>query len=192
MDSTDQPRNRRRRARFMSSLGGIVPAFVLTLVALVTAHAQAPSAVQVFMPNGERPAREMRFTLTRDDGRVEILFTDSKGKFQLTGDLNRDREYLVTLQGDGRTFETTTATVRLLRGSITYVPIFLRPFKSSGSRSATGVVDASGFNANVPPVARQHYDAGMKLIGENEPQKAILELGRAIEIYPKYTQALTD
>lgn len=165
---------------------------LLLFLLSAAAHGQAPSAIQVFMPNGERPARELRFTLTRDDGRQEIMFTDSKGKFQLTGDLNRDREYVVTLQGDGRTFETTTAPIRLLRGSITYVPIFLRPFKSGGSRPTSGVVDASGFDVNVPPAARQHYDAGMKLIGENEPQKAILELGRAIEIYPKYAQALTD
>ncbi|HEV8428915.1 MAG TPA: hypothetical protein VGQ41_13515 [Pyrinomonadaceae bacterium] len=40
------------------------------------------------------------------------MFTDSKGKFQLTGDLNRDREYTFTIESDGRTFDTTTATLR--------------------------------------------------------------------------------
>jgi hypothetical protein len=69
-------------------------AFILLLASTVV-YAQAPSAVQIFMPDGSRPERELRFTLTRDDGRVETLFTDSKGKFQLTGDLNRDRTRVV-------------------------------------------------------------------------------------------------
>lgn len=73
---------------------------VVMLLATVVIHAQAPSAVQIFMPDGSRPERELRFTLTRDDGRVETLFTDSKGKFQLTGDLNRDREYTFTIESD--------------------------------------------------------------------------------------------
>ncbi len=58
----------------------------LSLTAIAV-QAQAPSAIQFFMPGGGLPAREIRFTLTRDDGRVEILFTDTKGKFQLSGDL---------------------------------------------------------------------------------------------------------
>ena len=94
-------------------------ALALAVSAFATVRAQAPSAVQVFMPNGDRPPRELRFTLSRDDGRVDVLFTDSKGKFQLTGDLNRDREYTITFDGDGRTFETTTANSRLRRGSVT-------------------------------------------------------------------------
>lgn len=168
------------------------PAIPLLLLISAVTHGQAPSAIQIFLPNGERPARELRFTLTRDDGRVEIMFTDSKGKFQLTGDLNRDREYTVTVAGDGRSFETTTATVRLLRGSVTYVPIFLREYKDKRSRAAGGVVDAAGFEANVPPLARQHHDRAMRLISQNDPREAIVELTRAIEVYPKYLQALTD
>jgi hypothetical protein len=108
------------------------------ILSSVLVSAQAPSAIQIFMPNGDRPSRELRLTLTRDDGRVELVFTDSKGKFQLTGDLNRDREYEITVEGDDRTFETTTARLRLMHAGVSYLPIFLRPYKgttSSGKRS---------------------------------------------------------
>ena len=91
-------------------------AFILLLAATVV-QAQAPSAVQIFMPMAVVPNVNFAFTLTRDDGRVETLFTDSKGKFQLTGDLNRYREYTFTIESDGRTFDTTTVTLRLLRGA---------------------------------------------------------------------------
>lgn len=164
---------------------------LLLLLATAVVHAQAPSAVQIFMPDGSRPERELRFTLTRDDGRVEIMFTDSKGKFQLTGDLNRDREYTFTIDGDGRTFDTTTATLRLLRGSVSYLPIFLRPFKGD-PKTVKGVVNVAALEANVPPEARAHYDRALKLIDEKQAAEAISELKAAIKIHPNYLKALND
>jgi tetratricopeptide (TPR) repeat protein len=163
----------------------------LLLLATAVIHAQAPSAVQIFMPNGSRPERELRFTLTRDDGRVDVLFTDSKGKFQLTGDLNRDRQYTFTIESDGRTFDTTTATLRLLRGGVSYLPIFLRPFKGD-PKTVKGVVNVAALDANVPPEARTHYDRALKLIDEQQADQAISELKAAIKIHPKYLKALND
>src|SRR6185295_16820079 len=155
-------------------------AFIL-LLTTAAVYAQAPLAVQIFMPDGSRPERELRFTLTRDDGRVETLFTDSKGKFQLTGDLNRDREYTFTIDGDGRTFETTTATLRLLRGGVSYLPIFLRPFKGD-PKTVKGVVNIAALDANVPADARAHYDRALKLIDERQADQAISELKAALKI----------
>jgi tetratricopeptide (TPR) repeat protein len=143
------------------------------------------------MPNGERPPRELRLTLTRDDGRVEILFTDSKGKFQLTGDLNRDREYTITVEGDGRTFETTTATLRLLRAGISYLPIFLQPYKAP-PRPAGGVIDVAALEISVPAAAKERYSQALKLIDEGRAEPAILELKQAITIFPEYLRALND
>src|SRR6185503_2303045 len=165
-------------------------ALILLLVTGVV-YAQAPSAVQIFMPDGSRPEREIRFTLTRDDGRVDIFFTDSKGKFQLTGDLNRDREYTFTIDGDGRTFETTTATLRLLRGSVSYLPIFLRPYKGD-PKTVKGVVNIAALDANVPADARAHYDRALKLVDEQQAAEAITEFKAAIKIHPGYLKALND
>ena len=166
---------------------------ILFFMLLVTAvvYAQAPSAVQIFMPDGNRPERELRFTLTRDDGRVDIFFTDSKGKFQLTGDLNRDREYTFTIESDGRTFDTTTANLRLLRGSVSYLPIFLRPFKGD-PKTVKGVVNIAALDANVPAEARAHYDRALKLIDGQQAEQAISELKAAIKIHPGYLKALND
>ena len=51
---------------------------VLLLLTAVASQAQggAPSSIQIFMPGGGLPDRAMRFELTRDDGRIETLFTD--------------------------------------------------------------------------------------------------------------------
>jgi Flp pilus assembly protein TadD len=155
------------------------------------AYAQAPSAVQIFMPNGNRPERELRFTLTRDDGRVDIFFTDSKGKFQLTGDLNRDREYTFVIESDGRTFDTTTATLRLIRGSVSYLPIFLRPY-SGDPRPTRGVININSLETEIPVEARNHHQRALKLIDEQRVEEAITELKAAIKSYPKYLSALND
>lgn len=143
------------------------------------------------MPNGNRPERELRFTLTRDDGRVDILFTDSKGKFQLTGDLNRDREYTFVIESDGRTFDTTTATLRLLRGSVSYLPIFLRPYPGD-RRPTKGVINVNSLETEIPVEARNRHERALKLIDEQRAEEAITELKAAVKSYPKYLGALND
>jgi hypothetical protein len=134
------------------------------------AQAGAPSSIQNFMPGGGLPDRSMRFTLTRDDGRVETVFTDTKGKFLITGDLVRDADFTVTIEGDGRTFGTTVATFRTFRNTVTYVPVFLKPLEEK-QRHAPGVLDVT--DVNVPPAARSAYQQAMEEANKGENEKAI-------------------
>ncbi|MFL6253789.1 MAG: tetratricopeptide repeat protein [Pyrinomonadaceae bacterium] len=169
----------------------LTAAFVLLLCASGAARAQAPPAIQIFMPNGDRPPRELRLQLTRDDGRIETVFTDSKGKFQFTGDLNGIHDYEVRIEGDGQTFDTTTTSLRFLRGQVSYVPVFLTPHKGP-PLPPNEVVDASGVDNDVPADARAAYDRAMKAVGGGRAAEALDELKRALSIYPKYARALND
>jgi tetratricopeptide (TPR) repeat protein len=161
------------------------------VLAATAARAQAPPAIQIFMPNGDRPSRELRLTLTRDDGRIETVFTDSKGKFQFTGDLGGIHDYTVTVEGDGRTFDTTTTSIRFLRGSVTYQPVFLNPRKGPPP-PPNEVVDMASFDAGVPEDARAAYERAMKAVGKGQAEEAIGELKRALSVYPRYARALND
>lgn len=169
----------------------LTAAFVFLLCACGNAYAQAPPAVQFFMPNGDRPSRELRLQLTRDDGRIETVFTDSKGKFQFTGDLNGLHDYEVRVEGDGRTFGTTTTSLRFLRGQVSYVPVFLNAHKGP-PLPPNEVVDASAFEADVPAEARAAYDRAMKAVGGGRADEAVAELKRAVAAHPKYARALND
>jgi len=163
----------------------------LTVALLVFAllFSQAPPAIQIFMPGGTLPPRPIRFTLTRDDGRIETVFTDTKGKFQVTGDLIRDADYVITVETDGATYDTTVATFRIVRGTPVYTPVFLRPYK--GKPAATpGVINA--MEANVDKNAVAAYEAGMKALGNGQTEAAITELKRAIKISSHYLRALND
>src|SRR5215213_6216752 len=111
---------------------------VLVLALAEVAFSQAPPAIQIFMPGGTLPPRPIRFTLTRDDGRIEVVFSDTKGKFQVTGDLIRDADYVVTVETDGTTYDTTVVAFRIVRGTPVYTTVFLRSFTGK-TKTATGV-----------------------------------------------------
>ena len=136
---------------------------LLILAVAAVAFIQAPPAIQIFMPGGTLPPRPIRFTLSRDDGRIETVFTDTKGKFQVTGDLIRDADYVVTVETDGATYDTTVATFRIVRGTPVYTTVFLRPFKGKPV-NAPGVVDVRAMEVNVDKNAVAAYEAGMKAL----------------------------
>jgi superkiller protein 3 len=163
---------------------------IIALLASLGVSAQAPSAIQFFLPGGGLPGRELRFTLTRDDGLIEILHTDTKGKFLLTGNLGRDGDYTITVEGDGRTFDTTTQRFRLVR-NIAYIPVFLRPLKGEVPPPKE-IVDVSVFDAKVPAEAKAAYEQAMKAVNENKADAAISEFTRALSLYPQYLRALND
>jgi tetratricopeptide (TPR) repeat protein len=154
------------------------------------AWGQAPSAIQLFMPDGSLPSREIRFTLTRDDGLVEILFTDSKGKFLITGSLQRDLDYTITIQGDGRSFDTTTTRFRILR-NIAYVTVFLRPLPGDAPPPKE-IVDLTLLDAKVPAEARAAYERARHSVAAGNAAEAITDFQRAVSLYPQYLRALND
>ncbi|HJP93160.1 MAG TPA: tetratricopeptide repeat protein [Pyrinomonadaceae bacterium] len=158
---------------------------------LFLAFIQAPPAIQIFMPGGTLPPRPIRFTLTRDDGRIEVVFTDTKGKFQVTGDLIRDADYIVTVESDGGTYDTTVATFRIVRGTPVYTTVFLRPFTGK-PKTAPGVVDARAMEANVNKDAVAAYEAGMKALADGQTETAITQLKRALKLSPHYLRAMND
>jgi Flp pilus assembly protein TadD len=156
-----------------------------------TAAAQFPNSIQIFVPNGGLPEQAIRFTLTRDDGRIETLFTDTKGKFLLTGDLVRDADYTITVESDGRTFDTTTTRFRIIRGTPVYATVFLRPLTSK-SKPPPGVIDVASLQPDVPSGARNAYDEAIKAVGKGKVDDAITNFRSALKQYPQYLRALND
>ena len=164
---------------------------LLALAVLILPFIQAPPAIQIFMPGGTLPPRPIRFTLTRDDGRIETVFTDTKGKFQVTGDLIRDADYIITVESDGATYDTTVATFRILRATPVYTTVFLRPYTGKPT-TVPGVVDVRTMEANVSKDALAAYEAGMKSLAGGQTDAAITQLKRALKLSPHFLRALND
>jgi len=168
--------------------------FALTILLGFTAtqaiaQAGAPSSIQIFMPGGALPDRPIRFELSRDDGRIETVFTDNKGKFLITGDLVRDADFVVRVQSDGRSFASTTVTFRTFRNIVIYVPVFLNPIE--GAKKPTPAV-LNVIDVNVPADARTSYEQAMDALNRKDVQLAIDNLKKALVLYPKYVRALND
>ncbi|MFN2598835.1 MAG: tetratricopeptide repeat protein [Pyrinomonadaceae bacterium] len=152
----------------------------------------APNVIQFYMPDGSMPRANLRFTLTRDDGRVETLFTDSKGKYSMTRDLVQAVGYTVYVEGDRQSYDSTTYSFRILRvNDSSYYSVFLRALKSPPVPRA-GVVDAAALDANVPEAARAAYEEGMGLVVKGQAEAGIESLKRAVSLYPQYLRALND
>jgi Flp pilus assembly protein TadD len=167
--------------------------FILSCAAAASAQRpDAPNVIQFFMPDGSQPNQVMRFTLMRDDGRVETLFTDSKGKYSMSGDMVKAGNYTVVVETDRQTYDTTTTLFRIVRTSdVDYVTVFLRALKGVRLPPAK-VLDLSALDADVPEAARAAYQQGMDLIVKQQTAQGIESLKRAVTLHPKYLRALND
>src|SRR6266550_2565146 len=152
---------------------------IVYLVAVDRALAQAPSAIQIFMPNGGMPPTAIRLTLIRDDGYTDIVFTDSKGKFQINTPRTQTTFYRVVIEGDKLTYDTTTASFTLDRNSPNQFNIFLLPF-SAAKRPANAVLDVTDYEENVPAKARAAYKRAMEAVNNGQAEGAISNLQQAI------------
>lgn len=155
------------------------------------AGAQAPPSIQIFMPDGSLPPREIRFMLTNDQGVVETFHTDSKGRFLITrrDGLRPDATYTITILGDGRSFATTTHTFRQM--GVYYIPIFLNPLEEPPTRPA-GTIDVNELDDRAPEEARRAYESAQLALAEDRASEAVERFRYAIELYPKYFRAIND
>ena len=118
----------------MSRIGFRLRTLGLAIVCLVpsgSAFAQAPSSIQVFMPNGGIPSHAVRLPLVRDDGYQNIVFTDSSGIFLIATPRTQTVHYTVTIPSDGQTYATTVASFTQDRSS----PNRTSPNRRSSSRA---------------------------------------------------------
>ncbi|HET6892488.1 MAG TPA: tetratricopeptide repeat protein [Pyrinomonadaceae bacterium] len=163
---------------------------VILLSCSGVAPAQIPSAIQVFMPGGGTPAAGIRLTLIRDDGYVDTVFTDSKGKYDMRTPTNQTL-YTVTIESDGRTYDTTTAVFTMQANNPAYLTIFLKPL--SGKKSPLPeVLDVTNFEGNIPKQASVAYKRAMTSVSTGRLEIAIGELQQAISDYPQYVRAYND
>jgi tetratricopeptide (TPR) repeat protein len=164
---------------------------LVCLLAVGRALAQAPSAIQIFMPNGGMPPSAIRMTLTRDDGYTDIVFTDSKGKYQINTPRTQTVFYRVIIESDKLTYDTTTTSLTLDRNSPNQFNIFLRPL-TTVKLPANAVLDVTNYEENVPAKARAAYKRAMEAVNKGQADGAISNLQQAISFYPQYVRALND
>lgn len=178
--------------RISRSILGVAALAVCLLTASHALAQSPPSSIQLFLPGGGgTPNRTIRITLVSDTGFVDIVFTDSKGKYVLRTPRGQSTFYTATIESDGQTFGTTTARVRFDPGNPSEIAVFLKPYVPPKSAKAS-VVDVSEFESNIPSSARAAYKRGMEFLSEGNLEQAINSLEQAVADYPQYVRALND
>jgi len=83
-----------------------------------------------------------------------------------------------------------TDTSNTVTGNLT-VNLILREAVTSETKKA-GVIRVEEIDQRIPKNARKAFDEGLKFKQRGEPEKALNDFNRAIELYPEYYQALTE
>lgn len=176
---------------------GLAARIVIAWLALACAHASASAQGshalegRVTLPNGTQPAHPVRVTLTLGGRRIHETFTDLSGRFSFNG-LARGT-YQLTAEGDGQTFETTSAGVELTAFGSTAQTftqnIQLRPKAAVVGAAPAGTVSAEELDADVPAGAREKYRQGVKSAGEDKPELAVKHFEGAVAAHPRFYAA---
>lgn len=158
--------------------------------ALALAQGQPASVIQVFMPGGGPPPNVLRLNLVRDNGFMDTVFTDSKGRYEMPTPARETINYTITIEGDKQNYETTIASLSLRGLQPAYLTIFLKPLSSE--KVVNEVLDVTNFEKNVPKKAAAAYKKAMGSVGSGKFENAISELQEAISLYPEYVRAYSD
>ena len=162
--------------------------FFLTLVLAVFVQGANVLQGKVVAPSGTQPANSVRVKLTFNGKAIHETFTDLSGRFSFPG-LSRGT-YLLTAEGDGLTFETTSVQAEI--SALGAAPqtftqdIYLRPIAHKPI-AQPGIVNA--FNQSVPAPAKQAFDTAVKAAEEGKTEAAVTSLRKAVEIFPEYFDA---
>ena len=158
---------------------------------LAFAQGSLTSSVQVFLPSGAPPPGVVRLNLVREDGYMDTVFTDAKGRFELPNPTQASVNYTVTVQGDRQGYDTTSANLTIYRNQPVYLTIFLKPLTSART-PVSEVLDVTNLERNVPQKAQNAYKKAMASVSSKKFDNAVGEFQEAITIYPQYARAHND
>lgn len=164
----------------------------LALTLSASARAQGTNTLEgrVALPSGAQPAQPVRVTLTQGGRRLFETFTDLSGRFTFTG--LSGGAYQLTAEGDGRTFETTSAPVEVNSfggGAQTFSQnIQLRP-KAGSALAPASSVTAEEIDPEVPERARERFRKGVQSAADNKSEQAVKLFREAIGEHERFYAA---
>ena len=148
---------------------------------------------QVSLPEG-MPAGRAVVTLVSRGGVPRQTYTTEQGRFEFPD--TPEGAYTLSarsLTDPGLTAEGAEAdTTRTATGSLTINLTLRKDVAAPAALKKAEVVSAAEAEQQVPKPARQAYREALKFREANQPEKALRSLGRAVELYPEYFQALAE
>jgi predicted Zn-dependent protease len=148
---------------------------------------------RVSLPEG-MPAGQTAVTLVSRGGVPRQTFTTEQGRFEFQdipegGYLLSARSLTDTnLSADGVEVDTT----RTATGDVTVNLTLRKDLSAPGALKKAEAVSVAEVEQKVPKQARQAFREALKLREENQNDKAVRSLTRAVALFPDYFQALAE
>ena len=148
---------------------------------------------QVSLPEG-MPAGQTVVTLVSRGGVPRQTYTTEQGRFEFH-DIPEGGYVLSArsmtdskLSAEG----VETDTTRTATGDLTVNLVLRKDVSAPGALKKAEAVSVADVEQKVPKPARQAFKEALKFREENQTDKALQSLGRAVEIFPDYFQALAE
>lgn len=142
---------------------------------------------RVMMPSGMMNGSNLKIILSNTQAPMITLYSDKNGEFNFNN-LRSSVYFVQVLSPDGK-YEPLMQKVLLRPGEPVYLTFYLKEKLAPGARESSGNIVSASEAQTVPDAARKAFDSARKLIDKGEIDRAILELNKAIAIYPDYMVA---
>lgn len=151
---------------------------------IVTIHGQ------VSLPEG-MPAGVALVTLVSGSGVPRQTYTTEQGRFEFQGIPEGSYSLTAKSLSDPKLAAEAveTDTSRTATGSLN-VRLILRKEAGTTVSVKAEVITVAEAGQKIPKQARKAFSEGVKFMEENQSEKALQSLSRAIELFPEYFQAL--
>jgi Tfp pilus assembly protein PilF len=143
---------------------------------------------RVMLPSGLTSGSHLKLILSNMQAPMTTLYSDKNGEFHFDN-LPSGTYYLQVLP-DEAVYEPLTHQVRLKPGEPAYVVLSLKEkIGPVAKESRSNVVSIAEEERVVPASARKAFEQADKLIDKGEIDGAIIQLNKAVAIYPDYARA---
>lgn len=148
----------------------------------------ATIAGRVMLPSGLTSGSHLKLILSNVQAPITTLYSDKNGEFHF--DNLPAGSYFVQVFADESVYEPLTQSIRLKPGEPAYLVLSLKEKIAPTAKAAhAAVVSIAEDQRGVPTAARKAFEQARKLIDKGDAESAIVELGKAIAIYPDYVAA---
>jgi tetratricopeptide (TPR) repeat protein len=148
---------------------------------------------QVTLPNGH-PASKAVVRLTTRAGVPREVFTNDAGRFEFPG--MEEGTYVLDAKSmsepEMASDAVETDTSRTATGTLTVNLSLRESSKPTSGGYKPGVISVEDKEQKIPKDAKKAFSQGLGFKEKNEPDKALENFSRAIELYPDYYQALAE
>ncbi|HKP14281.1 MAG TPA: tetratricopeptide repeat protein [Blastocatellia bacterium] len=143
---------------------------------------------RVMLPSGISSAAHLKIILSNLQAPLTTLYSDKNGEFHF--DNLPSGIYTVQILSDDSQYEPLTQQVRLKPGEPANLVLSLKGRLGMPVKEArANVVSVAEDERAVPAPARQAFDQADKLIDKGDVDSAIVQLNKAVAIYPDYARA---